>query len=104
MAPISGKKHNQVGILFVDDTNLWAGLGEDDDVDSTMAKGQDAINSWGNNLLAVGGELRPDKCSYTVHEMRATGDGDWKYVQEVVHETSLTEVQAGHSGVMSYER
>ena len=99
VAPISGKKHNQVGILFVDDTNLWAGLGEDDDVDSTMAKGQDAINSWGNNLLAVGGELRPDKCSYTVHEMRPTGDGDWKYVQEVVHDASPTEVQAGHSGV-----
>ena len=47
----------------------------------------------------MGGELRPDKCSYTVHEMRPTGDGDWKYVQEVVHDASPTEVQAGHSGV-----
>ena len=38
VAPISGKKQNQIGVLFVDDTNLWAGLGEDDDVDSTMTK------------------------------------------------------------------
>ena len=48
----------------MDDTNLWAGLGEDNDVNLTMAKEQESINSWGNNLLAVGGELHPDKCSY----------------------------------------
>ena len=39
VSPISGKKQNQVGILFVDDTNLWAGLREDDSVNSTLAKG-----------------------------------------------------------------
>ena len=93
------KETNQVGILFVDDTNLWAGLGEDDDVDSTMAKGKEAINSWGNNLLAVGGELRPDKCSYTVDEMRPTGDGEWRYVQEVVNKTPPAVVQADQEGV-----
>ena len=61
VSPISGKIRNQVGILFVDDTNLWTGLGADDDVISTLAKGQESINSWGNNLLAAGGELGPDK-------------------------------------------
>ena len=30
----------------------------------------------------MGGELRPDKCMYTLHEMRPTGDGEWEYVQE----------------------
>ena len=69
VAPISKQSHIQVGILFVDDTNLWEGLGEKDDVASTLEKGQRSVNSWGNNLLAVGGELRPDKCSYTVHRM-----------------------------------
>ena len=83
----------------VDGTNLWAGLGEDDDIVSTMAKGQEGINSWGNNLLAVGGELRPDKCSYTVHEMRLTGDGEWRYVQEVVNKTPPAEFKAGNDGV-----
>ena len=68
----------------MDDTNLWDGLSEDDDVASTLAKGQESINSWGNNLLAVGGELRPDKCMYTLHEMRPAGGGEWEYVQEKV--------------------
>ena len=44
---------------------------------------------WGNNLLAVGGELCPDKCSYTVYEMWPTGDGEWRYVQEEVNKAPL---------------
>ena len=40
-APISKKTIKQVGILFVDDTNLWSGLAPDDDVHSAMAKGQE---------------------------------------------------------------
>ena len=54
VAPISKKSHSQVGILFVDDTNLWEGLGEKDDVVSTLEKGQRSVSSLGNNLLAVG--------------------------------------------------
>ena len=76
------KSHSQVGILFVDDTNLWEGLGKDDDVASTLEKGQQGVNSWGRNLLAVGGELRLDKCSYTVHTMKSTGNVDWEYAKE----------------------
>ena len=30
----------------------------------------------------MGGELRPDKCSYTVHRMKPTNNGDWEYVKE----------------------
>ena len=69
-APISKKSHSQVGILFVDDTNMWEGLGEDNDVASTLEKGQQGVNSWRRNLIAVGEELRPDKCSYIVHRMK----------------------------------
>ena len=36
---------------------------------------------WGSNLLAAGGELRPDKCSYTVHEMKPTKNDEWEYVK-----------------------
>ena len=46
-----------------------------------MEKGQRSINTWGNNLLAVGGELRPEKCSYTIHEMRQTKTGEWEYAK-----------------------
>ena len=30
----------------------------------------------------MGGELRPDKCSYTVHRMKPTNNGNWEYVKE----------------------
>merc|ERR1712086_402530 len=65
VAPISKQSHSQVGILFVDDTNLWEELGEKDSVASTLEKGQRGVNSWGNNLLAVGGELRPARTRCT---------------------------------------
>ena len=81
MAPITKKSKKQKSVLFLDDTNLWESLGKDDDIDTVTEKGQGSINSWGSNLLAVGGELRPDKCSYTVHEMKPTKDGGWKYVK-----------------------
>ena len=81
-APISKKSHSQVGILFVDDTHLWEGLGKDDDIASTLKKCQQGLNSWGRILLAVGRELIPDKCSHTVHRMEPTNNGTWEYVKE----------------------
>ena len=73
--PIAKKNHSPVSILFVDDTTLWEGLGEEGDVIFTLEKGQRNMYSWGINLLVVRGELRPDKCSYTVHRMKPTDDG-----------------------------
>ena len=49
-------------------------------------------NSWDSNLLAVGGELRPDKCSYTVHELKPTKDGGWEYVKEAPNKLASKEV------------
>ena len=82
VAQISKKSHSQVGILFIDDTNLWEGLGEEDTAASTLEKGQQGVNRYGRNMLAVGGELRPGRCSYTVHRMKPTKNGDWEYVKE----------------------
>ena len=82
MSLITKKTRKQIGILFVDDTNLWEGLLEGDDKTEVLLSGQNSVNSWGNNLLAVGGELRPEKCSYTIHSMRLTKSGKWEYVQE----------------------
>ena len=50
VCPITRQTIKQVGILYVDDTNLWEGLEEDDNLISTAAKGQDAINDWGATL------------------------------------------------------
>ena len=49
---------------------------------SVMHKGQESIHSWGNNLLAVGGELKAENYSYTIHMMRPTKDREWEYMQE----------------------
>ena len=54
--------HNKkVGILYVDDTNLLAGLDEDDNLDSIGYKRQAAVSQWGRSLIARGGALNPDK-------------------------------------------
>jgi hypothetical protein len=45
VSPISKKSHSQVGILFADNSNLWEGLGEEDDVIFTLEKGQQCVNT-----------------------------------------------------------
>jgi sentrin-specific protease 1 len=77
--PISKRGVNQVGIVYVDDTNLCEGLEEKDDIDAVVAKGQGATNSWGNNLIAVGGALNGDKCAVAIHDMVPDGKGSWVY-------------------------
>ena len=91
VTPITKKSRKQVGVLFVDDTNMWEGLGKDDDIDTVMEKGEGSINSWCSNQLAVGGELQPDKCSCTVHEMKPTKDDGWGYVKETPNKPASKE-------------
>ena len=45
VTPITKRSKKQVGVLFVDDTNLWEGLSEDNDIDMVMEKGQQSINT-----------------------------------------------------------
>ena len=45
-------------------------------------------------MLVVGGELTPDKCSYTVHRIKPTKNGDWEYVKE----KSTTATKAAGAG------
>ena len=42
-SPISQKTLNQIGTLYIDDTNLWTGLEEDDDLESVIFKGQEGV-------------------------------------------------------------
>ncbi len=48
---------NQVGVLFMDNTNLWSGLEEDDDAISILAKGQKYVNKWTRSIRASGGDF-----------------------------------------------
>ena len=58
---ISDKSCTMAGILYVDDTNLWTGMKQEEDLESVAGNTQEAINSWGNLLLSTGGALNPDK-------------------------------------------
>ena len=78
-SPISGKTKKMIGLLYVDDTNLWAGLNKEDDMLNVVNKGQEAVTSWGKLLMATGGDLNPEKCNWTLHNMVAKEDGDWEY-------------------------
>ena len=50
-SPISKQQIKQIGILYVDNTNLWAGLLEDNVLDLVAAKGQEGATRWGELLL-----------------------------------------------------
>ena len=76
------KRRRQVGILIMDDTDPCEGLGENNNIETVMEKGQNSINLRGSNLLAVGGEMRPDKYSYMVHKIKPIKDGEWEYAKE----------------------
>ena len=72
-----------MGILYVDDTHLLAGLNEDNNLDSIGITGQDAVSQWDCSLIANGGALNPDKCFWTVHNMTCNNKGKWGYVEAV---------------------
>ena len=76
---ISQKLIKQAGIVFVDDTNLWSGLEDEDDLLSAAHKGQEDVNLWEKSLEEVGGLLQPPKYRWTVHDMRCSDKGVWEY-------------------------
>ena len=76
---ISKNTCKQSSILYVDNTNLWAGLSAEDDLDAAIYKAQEGIDSWGKLLIATGRALNPDKCKWTVHSMVPQADGLWEY-------------------------
>ena len=58
-SPISQKSIKQAGIVFIDDTNLWSGLEDEDDLLSAAHKGQEDVNLWEKSLEEVRGLLQP---------------------------------------------
>ena len=81
--PITKRKVKQVGVCYVDDNNMWAGLDADDDVISTQYKGQQSVNRWGLSLIVTGGDFNPAKCGYTIHDQVPDGKGGWQYADQV---------------------
>lgn len=60
-SPFAKEGVKQAGVLYVDDTNIWAGLRPEDDEVTTAAAGQEAIDEWGGGLIATGGDLNGDE-------------------------------------------
>ena len=81
--PISKRKIQQVGQLYVENTNLWAGLNEDMDELDTCHAGQDSINHWGGMLMSTGGAYNADKSGWTLHDMVCGTNGEWRYQDDV---------------------
>ena len=69
----------QVGIVYVDNTNLWAGLEDDNNLLPATQKGQEGVNTCGGSLQAVGGILQPPKCTWTAYDMVQEKKGEWVY-------------------------
>ena len=82
VAPILKKSHSQVAILFVDDTNLWEGLGEDDDVAFTLEKGQQGVNSWEKQPSCDGRRAQTGQVLVHSAQDEANKNGDWEYTKE----------------------
>ena len=66
-------------MVFVDDTNLWSRLEDDDDLLSATQIGQEGVNLWAGFLQEVGGMLQPPKCAWTIHDMQQDEKGKWGY-------------------------
>ena len=92
-SPISRKQIHQVGILYVDDTNLWVGLEEDNNLISATYKAQEGANQWGHSLTEVGGGLNASKCESTAHDYRPDGKGGWRYADQPTIRHDLEEME-----------
>ena len=68
-----------VGILYVDGTNLWAAMEEEDDLDKAVYKAQENVAFWGRSLIATRGTLNPGKCKWSIHDLIPKEDGTWEY-------------------------
>ena len=79
VSPILKKSIKQVGIVYVDDTNLWARSEGDNNPMSAMQKGQKDVNRWGGSLQEVEGTPQPHKCTWTVENMVQDTKEEWVY-------------------------
>jgi hypothetical protein len=65
LCPVSERKKDLACILYVDDIDLLhLCQDEDDTVHDAHEALQSSVTSWGKLLIATGGALKPQKCSY----------------------------------------
>jgi len=80
LCPISATRKNVAGILFVDDTDLMHIDMTKPTLDTDIHyKMEASIHNWGRLLLATGGALKREKCSYTLISYAGDANSNWHY-------------------------
>ncbi len=85
IAPILDISGHIVGGLFVDDTDL---IHVNMQVGETILEAhswlQKSVINWGRLLIAMGGVLKPSKCSFYLISFKWKADGTWKYKDNII--------------------
>jgi hypothetical protein len=80
ISPISGLECQLIGGLFVDNTDLiHVDMRTWEDLALAHHSLQEAVENWGQLLIATGGALKPVKCSYYLILFRCKKDVTWAY-------------------------
>jgi len=80
VASISDKKGHIAGCLFVDDDDkIHLKMNAVETKLQAFEGLQQSIINWGKLLIATGGALKPDKCSYSLVSFRWKKEGTWAY-------------------------
>jgi hypothetical protein len=86
VTPISNQSCHLVGGLFVDDTDLFQlDMRRIESAAEVHERLQEAVINWGKLLIATGGALKPEKCSYYLISFKWKADGTWLYDQNELH-------------------
>jgi hypothetical protein len=74
-----------VGGLFVDDTNLvHVDMQAVETILEAHSRLQELVINWGHLLIAMGGALKPGKCSYYLISFKWKADGTWIYENNII--------------------
>jgi hypothetical protein len=80
LAPISGLSCHLIGSLFINNTDLFhLDMQRIETAEEAHARLQESVINWGRLLLATGGALKLEKCSFFLLSFRWKADGSWVY-------------------------
>jgi hypothetical protein len=86
VTPILNQSCHLVGGLFVDNTDLFhLDMQRIESAAEAHERLQEAVINWGKLLIATGGALKPEKCSYYLISFKWRADGTWLYDQNELH-------------------
>ncbi len=90
--PITKQQLELVGFAFVDDSDIIASGGFNNDPDATITNMQDAIDCWEGVAKSTGGALEPSKSWWYLIFFQWDENGEWRYgtEDELVGQDTLT--------------